>query len=511
VFRQPGGNIVHTIERVKALLPQLKAELPGDVAMVITADRSTTIRASLGDTEATLVVSVILVVLVVFLFLRDMRATVIPSITLSVSILGTFAVMYLLGYSLDNLSLMALTVATGFIVDDAIVVVENIARHVEQGQTRMAAALLGAREVSFTVLSMSLSLVAVFLPILLMDGLVGRLFQEFAIVLSISITISLVLSLTTAPMLCARLLRTRHYQPGPVSRTLERGFAATQTGYVRSLSWALRRPGLLVLILVSAVGLNVVLFAVVAKAFFPQQDGGMLMGGIQADQSISFQALQKKLAQAQAIAERDPAVQDVVGFTGGRGSNTANVFVSLKPRCKRDASALQVMVSLSAVFGYAGSPLSGLVSASNQLWTLAASGLQTLFDGGARRATVDAAHARYEQSVATYRQTVLTAFGGVEDQLSTLRILANEADAQQETVTLARQAAQITLDQYRAGTQAYTAVVTAQATQLAAEQSLLSIQQSRLVAEITLIQDLGGGWTMADLTGRPTEVTREGL
>jgi multidrug efflux pump len=350
LFKQPGGNIVQTVERVKAVLPQLRAALPGDVEMTLTGDRSSTIRASLSGTEETLVISVILVVLVVFLFLRDMRATLIPSITLPVSILGTFAVMYLLDFSLDNLSLMALTVATGFIVDDAIVVVENITRHIEAGQTRMAAALLGAREVSFTVLSMSVSLVAVFLPILLMEGLVGRLFQEFAIVLSISIGISLVLSLTTTPMLCARLLRTHDGRagrtPGMTARVLERGFTVMQSGYVCSLGWALRRPGLLVATLFLAVGLNVVLFTVVPKAFFPQQDGGLLLGGIQADQSISFQSLQQKLAQAQAIVGRDPAVQDVVGFTGGRGSNTANVFVTLKPRAQRDASVFDVMARL---------------------------------------------------------------------------------------------------------------------------------------------------------------------
>ena len=346
LFKQPGGNIVETVERVKAILPQLQASLPGDVQMTLSGDRSTTIRASLGNTEEALVLSVILVVLVVFLFLRDAWATLIPSITLPVSILGTFAVMYLLGYSLDNLSLMALTVATGFIVDDAIVVLENIARHIEDGKSRLEAALLGAREVGFTVLSMSLSLVAVFLPILLMGGIVGRLFQEFAVVLSISIAISLVLSLTTTPMLCARVLSPRTHQPGRASRMLDSAFTTTQAGYVRSLDWALRRPGWLVLTLLVAVVLNVVLFTVVPKAFFPQQDSGLLMGGIQADQSISFQSLQKKLAQAQAIVGHDPAVQEVVGFTGGRGTNTANVFVSLKPRAQRDATVFDVMARL---------------------------------------------------------------------------------------------------------------------------------------------------------------------
>ena len=250
LFKQPGGNITETIDRVKAMLPQLQAALPADAQLIVTGDRSVTIRASLTDTEETLLLSVALVILVVFAFLRDWRATLIPAIIVPVSIIGTFAVMYLFGYSLDNLSLMALTVATGFVVDDAIVVLENVTRHIEAGMTRFQAALQGAREVGFTVLSMSVSLIAVFLPILLMGGIVGRLFREFAVVLSISIVISLLLSLTTTPMLCARLLRSRGATPKAASAaTIEAGFAWVQRGYGRSLGWALRHRALVVLVL----------------------------------------------------------------------------------------------------------------------------------------------------------------------------------------------------------------------------------------------------------------------
>ena len=346
LFKQPGGNITETIDRVKAMLPQLQAALPADVQLTITGDRSTTIRASLNDTEKTLLLSVGLVILVVFAFLRDWRATLIPAVTVPVSIVGTFAAMYLFGYSLDNLSLMALTVATGFVVDDAIVVLENVTRHMEAGQSRVQAALLGAREVGFTVLSMSVSLIAVFLPILLMGGLVGRLFREFAIVLSISIVISLLLSLTTTPMLCARLLRSHARPAGRVGRAIEAGFARVQAGYGRSLGWALRHRGFVLLVLLATVGLNVALFVVVPKGFFPQQDGGLLLGGIQADQSISFQSMKEKLGQAEAIVAADPAVAEVVGFTGGRSTNSANVFVSLKPRDQRTASVFDVMARL---------------------------------------------------------------------------------------------------------------------------------------------------------------------
>jgi multidrug efflux pump len=354
LFRQPGANIIETVDAVKAELPHLEAAMPSDVNVTMAADLTTTIRASLFDTERTLIIAVCLVTLVVFLFLRDARATVIPSVAVPVSIIGTFGAMYLLGYSLNNLSLMALTVATGFVVDDAVVVLENIERYLEQGMPRVQAALRGASEVGFTVLSMSLSLIAVFIPILLMGGIVGRLFREFALTLSLAILVSLLISLTTTPMLCALLLRPR--QPQHTRRMFDRLLA----GYERTLGWALRHGVLVMLILAGTVGLNVALFTIIPKGFFPEQDTGRLMGSITADQSISFQAIQQKLVEMMAIVGHDPAVENVVGYTGGGGggrsqTNTASVFVSLKPLSQRSDNATLVIArlrrSLSRVAG----------------------------------------------------------------------------------------------------------------------------------------------------------------
>jgi multidrug efflux pump len=348
LFRQPGANIIDTVDSVKAAIPQLMAAMPSDMDLLIANDRSTTIRAGLHDTEVTLLIAVALVTLVVFLFLRNVRATLIPAVAVPVSIIGTFAIMYLLDYSLDNLSLMALTVATGFVVDDAIVVLENVSRHLEAGMPRLRAALLGAREVGFTVMSMSFSLIAVFLPILLMGGIVGRLFREFAVTLSLAILVSLAISLTTTPMMCALLLRPRRERAGPARRGL---FERAQGFYERSLAWALRHGVLVMVVLAATVGLNVVLYVIVPKGFFPQQDTGRMMGGLQADQSISFQAMQVKLAQLMDIVQHDPAVQDVVGFTGAGGgggggqTNTGQVFVALKPLAQR-AGIDQVMAGL---------------------------------------------------------------------------------------------------------------------------------------------------------------------
>lgn len=347
LFKQPGGNIVDIVDRVKKVLPQLQAALPADVKLTLSGDRSNTIRASLQHTEQTLVISVILVVLVVLIFLRSLRATLIPAVTVPVSILGTFGVMALCGYSLDNLSLIALTIATGFVVDDAIVVLENIARHMEAGTPRLKAALQGAREVSFTVISMSVSLVAVFLPILLLGGIVGRLFQEFAIVLSVAIGVSLVLALTTTPMMCALLLRpTEQHAPSRVGRIISGALDGLHCLYDLTLRRALAHPLLVLITVFATVALNVLLFAIVPKGLFPMQDGGLMMGGIMADQSISFQAMKTKLAEAQAIVQADPAVQTVVGFTGGRSTNQAQVFVTLKPLEERSDSAFEVMARL---------------------------------------------------------------------------------------------------------------------------------------------------------------------
>jgi len=343
LYRQPGANIIQAVDDVKAELPFLTASLPGDVSIAIALDRSKTIRASLSDTERTLVIAVILVTLVVFLFLRNVRATAIPSIAVPVSIVGTFAAMYLLNFSLDNLSLMALTISTGFVVDDAIVVLENISRHMEQGKSRMRAALLGAREVGFTVISISISLIAVFLPILMMAGLVGRLFREFALTLSMAVVISLFVSLTATPMMCSRFLpNPADHAHGWFYRVSEHGFEAALNFYRRTLAIALRHSFIVFLILCGTVALNVYLFAHIPYGLFPSQDTGLLIGNIQADQSISFQSMKQKLAQLQAIVQADPAVDHVVGFTGGRQINSGFVFVSLKPLAERKISADQV-------------------------------------------------------------------------------------------------------------------------------------------------------------------------
>ncbi len=318
LYRQPGANIIATVDRVKALLPALRVSIPNDIDLKVAIDRTTTIRASLHDVERTLLIAVSLVVLVVFLFLRNGRATLVPAVAVPISILGTFGGMYLLGYSLDNLSLMALIIATGFVVDDAIVVLENITRHMEAGMPRFEAALLGAREVGFTVLSMSLSLVAVFLPILLMGGIVGRLFREFSVTLSMAVLISLLVSITTTPMLCSRFIRTaRAAEQGWLYRASERAFERVLHGYERSLRWALQNGALLMVLLLAIVVFNVYMYWHIPKGFFPQQDTGRLTGGIQADQSISFQAMEKKLRQFMQILQSDPAVDTVVGFTGG--------------------------------------------------------------------------------------------------------------------------------------------------------------------------------------------------
>jgi multidrug efflux pump len=349
IYKQPGSNVVETIKGLKAAIPQVQAALPGDIDLMVTGDRSATIRASLAETEDTLLIAVGLVIFVVFIFLRSGRATLIPAVAVPISIVGTFSAMYLLDYSLNILSLMALIIATGFVVDDAIVVLENIQRHIEQGKARVEAALLGASEVGFTVISMSLSLVAVFLPILLMGGIVGRLFQEFAVTLSLAILISLVLSLTTTPMMCALLLKAETHDPARRQnfflRGLESGFDAMLAAYERTLRIALRHRRLVVLSLLATVGLNVYLYVIVPKGFFPEQDTGQMMGGIQADQRISFQAMKQKLEQATAIVQADPAVDSVVGFTGGRATNSANVFVGLKPKAERDPIE-QVMTRL---------------------------------------------------------------------------------------------------------------------------------------------------------------------
>jgi multidrug efflux pump len=345
IYRAPNANIIETVDRVKALIPQLKASISPAIDITVAVDRSTTIRASLADIERTLLIASALVIMVVFLFLRNGRATLIPSIAVPISLIGTFGVMYLLGFSIDNLSLMALTVATGFVVDDAIVVLENVTRHMEGGMPRFQAALQGAREVGFTVLSMSLSLVSVFIPIILMGGIVGRFFREFGITLSIAVLVSLAVSLTLTPMMCARILRppraTR--EEGRFLGAASRVFDTMLRLYDSSLRFALAHPLAVMVVLGATVALNVYLFAAVPKGIFPQQDTGRVIGGIQADQAISFQLMEKKLTQFIDIVHKDPAVDSVVGFTGGGAINSGFVFISLKPLSQRNVSADQVI------------------------------------------------------------------------------------------------------------------------------------------------------------------------
>ncbi|MGF6273131.1 multidrug efflux pump [Massilia sp. UYP11] len=348
VTRQPEANVIETVDGIRDLLPSLQAQLPGDISLAVASDRTNSIRASLHEIEFTLVLSIVLVVAVVSVFLRSLRATVVPAVATVVSLLGTFGVMYALGFSLNNLSLMALTVAAGFVVDDAIVVLENTARHIENGMDRMQAALLGAREVGFTVLSISLSLVAVFIPLLFMGGQVGRLFREFAVTLSAAVLISLVISLTTTPMMCAWLLRKEDpdKRPGRLARWSERGFARVLRVYEHALDWALDSKLLVMIILLFTVALNVYLFSSAPKGFFPQQDSGQMNGGIRADQSISSQAMQKKIYQLVEIIRKDPAVETVVAFTGGGRAGGGFMFVNLKPVRERDVAAQAVIARL---------------------------------------------------------------------------------------------------------------------------------------------------------------------
>jgi multidrug efflux pump len=346
---QAGANVIETVDSVRAQLPQLQAQLPPDVKIEVASDSTNSIRSSLHEIEVTLIISILLVVLVVSVFLRSVRATIVPAVATVVSLLGTFGVMYLLGFSLNNLSLMALTVATGFVVDDAIVVLENTTRHIEAGMDRFEAALLGAREVGFTVLSISLSLIAVFIPLLFMGGQFGALFKEFAVTLSAAVMISLVISLTTTPMMCAWLLKPGHVHakpPGRIASFFERGFDVILKGYEHSLDWALHSVWLVMLSLLFVIGLNVYLFAAIPKGGFPQQDTGQISGGIRADQSISFQAMQGKLKQLVNIIKEDPDVATVVGFTGGRRAGGGFMFINLKPANQRTVAGQAVIARL---------------------------------------------------------------------------------------------------------------------------------------------------------------------
>jgi multidrug efflux pump len=395
IFRQPGANIIDTVDRVRAAIPALKASVPTAIDTEIVLDRTLTIRASVHDVERSLMISISLVILVVFVFLRSVRATLIPSVAVPVSLIGTFGVMYLCHYSIDNLSLMALTISTGFVVDDAIVVIENITRYIEQGMSPMQAAFKGASEIGFTVLSISISLIAVFIPILLMGGIVGRLFREFAVVLSVAILVSLGISLTATPMMCSRLLRhLSDEQHGIAYRASERAFAAILGTYERSLGWVLEHSRLTLLVLGLTIALNFYLFWIVPKGFFPQQDNGTVFGGIQGSQDTSFQAMQKATARIVSVIKTDPAVQNVMAFTGGGGpTNGGFVYVGLKPLGQRDASANQVIdrlrpkllsVSGANTFMQAGQDLriGGRMSSAQYQYTIQSDSVQELVKWG---------------------------------------------------------------------------------------------------------------------------------
>ncbi len=395
IFRQPGANIIETVDRIRAAIPALRASIPSAIDTEIALDRTLTIRASVHDTERTLLISISLVILVVFLFLRNVRATLIPSVAVPASLIGTFGVMYLCHYSVDNLSLMALTISTGFVVDDAIVVIENITRYLEQGMPPMQAALKGAREIGFTVLSISISLIAVFIPILMMGGIIGRLFREFAVVLSVAILVSLAISLTTTPMMCSRLLKhLRDDQHGKAYRVSDRVFQSILGAYERSLSWVLEHSRLTLAVLVITIACNFVLFWYIPKGLFPQQDNGIVAGGIQGSQDISFQAMQAATVRIVKVIKTDPAVDNVMAFTGGGGAtNGGFVFMGLKPVEHRNVSASQLIDRLrpkllsvpgANTFMQAGQDLriGGRQSSAQYQYTIQSDNLQDLVQWG---------------------------------------------------------------------------------------------------------------------------------
>ena len=344
ISRQPNANIIDTVTRIYAQLPALVASIPKGINVTVVMDRTTTIKASVNNVERTLLISIMLVILVVFVFLHSPRAVLIPAVAVPTSLIGTFAVMYLCGFSLDNLSLMALTISTGFVVDDAIVVMENITRHIEDGMEPFAATLRGSKEIGFTVMTISMSLIAVFIPLLLMGGIVGRLFREFAVTLSTAIVVSMVLSLTTTPMMCAHLLKSqKDVKQGRMSRTLEGVFQWSLSVYRKSLRWMLQNPAMVLTVLFLIIALNVVIAIKIPKGFFPQQDTGALQGAIRGPQDSSFPAMNAALQSIEAVIKRDPAVQNVIGFVGGGATNTGMVNVVLKPVEKRDTNAAGVI------------------------------------------------------------------------------------------------------------------------------------------------------------------------
>jgi multidrug efflux pump len=416
VYRQPGANMIETVDRIRALLPELEASIPGSIKLSLFSDRTGVTRASLHEVERTLAISVLLVILVVFVFLRDVRASLIPSVAVPVSLISTFSVMYLLGYSLDNLSLMALTIATGFVVDDAIVVLENISRYRERDMPMLQAALRGAQEITFTVLSMTLSLVAVFLPILLMGGMMGRMFREFAVTLSVAILVSLVVSLTVTPMMCAKLLKPHH--PGPHGiwyRMSEAVFEGMRGGYAVTLAWVLRHPRIMLGLTLATMALSGYLYTVVPKGFFPQQDTGRISGRIQAAEDISFQAMRQKLTEIVEIIRSDPAVESVTAFSGGGTNNVGRSFIALKPLRQRKITTDEVIARLRP-------KLAKIPGASTYLQTI-----QDLRIGGR------ASSAQYQYTLQSVDLAELNTWAPrVEQQLRTLPEIADVNSDQQD-------------------------------------------------------------------------------
>ena len=557
IFRQPGANIISAVEGVKAALPQLEASIPAGIDVRIMSDRTSTIRASLQEVENTLLLAVMLVIGVVWLFLRDWRATLIPALAVPLSLVGTFAAMWLLGYSLDNLSLMALIVATGFVVDDAIVVLENIMRHVEAGMSPLAAALKGAREVGFTVLSMSLSLVAVFLPVLFMGGIVGRLFHEFAVTLSVAIGMSLLVSLTVTPMLASRWLRPKPL-PTPALPTggegeagmegvaraprLERVWNAIHRGYARSLRGALAHPTLMLLLFFATIGLSVYLYAIVPKGFFPTQDTGLLVGSVQADQSISFQDMSKKLERIVAIVRRNEGVQNVLAFTGGGTANSGFMFMQLKPLDQRrgvQTIIAQLRKALSSVpgaqtfmFPVQDIRAGGRPSAALYEYTLQASDLDTLRTWepkvlaafkripGMNDVNTDqqasglqlslvldrAAAARYGIPIATIDQTLNDAFG--QRLVSTIYAPLNQYRVVMEAAQQYQQSASALQDLFLVGSQGQRVPLAALAHDELTN-TPLAVNHQGLFAASTISFDLGPGVSLGQAQSRIQQAMAE--
>jgi multidrug efflux pump len=396
VGRQPGANIIDVVDRIMALLPELRASIPPTVAIGTNFNRTTTIRASVKEIEFTLLLTVSLVVMVIFLFLRNVWATIIPSIAVPLSIIGTFGVMYLLHYSLDNLSLMALAICTGFVVDDAIVVIENITRYLEEGDSPLRAAMKGSREIGFTVLAMSSSLIAVFIPLLLMGGIIGRLFREFAVTLSVAIAVSLCVSLTTTPMMCAKFLKSeKEIKHGRMYQASERVFQWSVETYAAGLRWVLRHQPFMLVLTGATICLSVYLYIVIPKGFFPQQDTGLMNGNIQAAQDTSFPAMQQKLKQYTDIVMTDPAVKSMVGETGGGAENTGSMEIELKPVTERKVTVDQVIArlrpKLAVVPGatlflraYQDITVGGRISSSQYQFTLSSENLVDLLEWAPR-------------------------------------------------------------------------------------------------------------------------------